>query len=104
MILKILKLHPPEGLCNFENFQNHLYLLITNCTWGRAISYTNFDFVQEKHIWWLSLEKLETMLEFFGRLQAWSIFLDKKPHAWDLEKVGISYHIEWCKMLQVEYT
>ena len=29
------------GSCNFENFQNHSYLLITNCTRGRAISYTN---------------------------------------------------------------
>ena len=28
-------------LCNFENCQNHSYLLITNCTRGRAISYTN---------------------------------------------------------------
>ena len=25
----------------WENFQNHSYLLIKNCTWGRAISYTN---------------------------------------------------------------
>ena len=41
MILKILKLHSPKGSCNFENFQNHSYLLITNCTRGRAISYTN---------------------------------------------------------------
>ena len=42
MILKILKLYSPKGPCNFENFQNHSYLLITNCTWGRAISYTNY--------------------------------------------------------------
>ena len=35
------KLHSPKGSCNFENFQNHSYLLITNCTRGRAISYTN---------------------------------------------------------------
>ena len=42
MILKILKLHSPKGSCNFENFQNHSYLLITNCTRGRAISYTNY--------------------------------------------------------------
>ena len=41
MILKILKLHSPKGSCNFENFQNHSYLLITNCTRGRAISFTN---------------------------------------------------------------
>ena len=41
MILQILKLHSPKGSCNFENFQNHSYLLITNCTRGRAISYTN---------------------------------------------------------------
>ena len=41
MILKILKLHSPKGSCNFENFQNHSYLLIRNCTRGRAISYTN---------------------------------------------------------------
>ena len=41
MTLKILKLHSPKGSCNFENFQNHSYLLITNCTRGRAISYTN---------------------------------------------------------------
>ena len=41
MVLKILKLHSPKGSCNFENFQNHSYLLITNCTRGRAISYTN---------------------------------------------------------------
>ena len=40
MILKILKLHSPKSSCNFENFQNHSYLLITNCTRGRAISYT----------------------------------------------------------------
>ena len=38
--LKILKLHSPKGSCNFENFQNHSYLLITNCTRGCAISYT----------------------------------------------------------------
>ena len=31
-----------KGSCNFENFQNHSHLLITNCTRGRAISYTNF--------------------------------------------------------------
>ena len=42
MILKILKLHSPKGSCNFENFQNHSYLLITNCTRGCTISYTNF--------------------------------------------------------------
>ena len=41
MILKILKLHSPKGSCNFENFQNHSYLLITNCDRGRAISDTN---------------------------------------------------------------
>ena len=41
VILKLLKLHSPKGLCNFENFQNHSYLLITNFTWGRAIPYTN---------------------------------------------------------------
>ena len=41
MILKILKLHSPKGSCNFENFQNHSYLLITNSTRGRAICYTN---------------------------------------------------------------
>ena len=28
----------PKGSCNFENCQNHSYLLITNCTRGRAIS------------------------------------------------------------------
>ena len=28
--------------CTRLNFQNHSYLLITNCTRGRAISYTNF--------------------------------------------------------------
>ena len=43
MILKILKLLSPKGSCNFENFQNHLYLLITNCNRGRAISYTNLN-------------------------------------------------------------
>ena len=41
MILTVLKLHSPKGSCNFENCQNHSYLLITNCTRGRAISYTN---------------------------------------------------------------
>ena len=41
MILTVLKLHSPKGSCNFENFQNHSYLLITNCTRSRAISYTN---------------------------------------------------------------
>ena len=46
MILKILKLHSPKGSCNFENFQNHLYLLITTCTRGHAICYTNCT------IWW----------------------------------------------------
>ena len=40
MILKILKLYSPKGSFNFENFQNHSYLLIKNCTRGRAISYT----------------------------------------------------------------
>ena len=30
------------GTSDFENFQNHSYLLITNCTRGRAISYTNY--------------------------------------------------------------
>ena len=40
LILKVLKLHS----CNFENFQNYSYLLITNRTRGRAISYTNFPF------------------------------------------------------------
>ena len=39
MILTVLKLHSPKGSCNFENCQNHSYLLITNCTRGRAISY-----------------------------------------------------------------
>mgnify|MGYP000002368410 CR=1 FL=1 len=41
MILTVLKLHSPKGSCNFENCQNHSYLLITNCTRGRAISYTD---------------------------------------------------------------
>ena len=40
MVLKILKLHSLKGSCNFENFQNHSYLLITNCTLGSAICYT----------------------------------------------------------------
>ena len=31
----------PGGLCNFQNFQKHkLNPLIVNCTWGRAVSYT----------------------------------------------------------------
>ena len=47
MILKILKLHSPKDSCNFENFQNHTYLLITNCTRGRAISYTNSELVRQ---------------------------------------------------------
>ena len=41
MILKILKLDLPKGSCNFENFQNYSYPLITNCTRGHAISFTN---------------------------------------------------------------
>ena len=42
MILTVLKLHLPKGSFSFENCQNHSYLLITNCTRGRAISYTYF--------------------------------------------------------------
>ena len=42
MILTVLKLHSPKGSCNFENCQNHSYLLIKNCTRGRAIFNTNF--------------------------------------------------------------
>ena len=38
------KLHSTKGSCNFENFQNHSYLLITNCTRGRAISHTKIGF------------------------------------------------------------
>ena len=34
--------------CNFENFPNRSYLLITNCTRGRAISYTNWDCIRLK--------------------------------------------------------
>ena len=51
MILTVLKLHSPKGSCNFENCQNHLYLLITNCTRGHAISYTNLEEMQK--IFWL---------------------------------------------------
>ena len=50
MILTVLKLHSPRGSCNFENCQNHSYLLITNCTRGRAISYTNTG-----HIWYFGV-------------------------------------------------
>ena len=43
VLMKILKLHEPKlGSCKFENFQNHSYLLITNCTHGHAISYTYY--------------------------------------------------------------
>ena len=48
MILKILKLHSPKGLCNFENFQNHV--LIMNCTPGRAFSYTNIMPTKKIHV------------------------------------------------------
>ena len=44
----LFKLHSPKGSCNFENFQNHSYLLITDCTRGRAISHTkhkNYNFL-----------------------------------------------------------
>ena len=41
MILKSLQLHSPKGSYNFENSQNHSYPIITKCTRGRAISYTN---------------------------------------------------------------
>ena len=36
-------------LKGFENFQNHSYLLITNCTRGSAISYTNFKITCTAH-------------------------------------------------------
>ena len=46
VILRVLKLHWPKRSWNFENCQNHSYLLITNCTRGRAISFTNYTYPQ----------------------------------------------------------
>ena len=47
MILTVLKLHSPKGSCNFENCQNHSYLLITNCTRDLAISCANNGHIHE---------------------------------------------------------
>ena len=75
MILKILKLHSPKGSCNFENFQTHSYLLITNFTRGSAISYTNSrglskDLQRQKGIHTYTIHKID-LLECHT---FWSIF------------------------------
>ena len=43
MILTVLKIAQAFRRVQFENCQNHEYLLIMNCTRGHAISYTNTD-------------------------------------------------------------
>ena len=66
MILKIHKLHSPKVLCNFENCQNHLYLLITNCTRGHAISFTyHMDYDDNKYNYILKDYLVSSIVEYF---------------------------------------
>ena len=79
MILKILKLHSPKCSCNFEKFQNHSYLFITNCTRGRAISYTYL-------IGLLKLCTVNKLSQFVQRASAFlhfPIYISFRKHPYD---------------------
>ena len=78
MILKILKLHSPKGSCNFENFQNNSYLLIMNCTQGRAISYTKSMLQQCSHVTKKVLPKALHYLNIYKQCKSTDLVIGEK--------------------------
>ena len=102
MILKILKFHLPKGSYNFENFQTHLYLLITNCTWGRAISYTNSrglskDLQRQKGIHTYTIHKIDflTRMPYVLEHIWWACYCSSPGHLYAYRNYRAVSYYEW---------
>ena len=106
MILKILKLHSPRGSCNFENFQNYSYLLITNCTRGRTISYTNFTTGYLMNCMFMSplqslsiYSKVPLLIDCFHVTSS----LSKIKNLRDLKVFILIKHKRWCIYICLQF-